>query len=61
MSVDKEITKKVNFNKGGTGGITPKLNLHREWLTDMGIATESNEVVLKYNSTDKVIIIEKKK
>lgn len=56
----KEIMKKVNFNKSGTGGYTPKVNLNTEWITDMGITKEENEVVLKYKEDTKEIIIKKK-
>lgn len=56
----EEIIKKVNFNKSGTGGYTPKLNLKTEWLKDMGINKEENEVLIKYNKETKEIIIKKK-
>lgn len=59
----KDITlkKKVSFNKSGTGGITPKLNLNNSWLDDMGVNEEDKGVILTYNELEKKIIIEKEK
>lgn len=56
----KEIIKKVSFNKSGTGGVTPKINLVNEWLSDMGVNDNEKEVVLSYNKESKEILIKKK-
>ena len=58
--MDKKLEKKVNFNKGGTGSYTPRINLDMRWITDMGISQEENEVVLEYNEKEKKIIVTKK-
>ena len=55
-----EITKKVNFSKSGTGGITPKINLKTTWVEEMGITKEENEVVMKFDEKKKEITIKKK-
>ena len=56
----EEISKKINFSKSGTGGYTPRLNLKTEWLKNMGISKEENEVLIKYNEETQEIIIKKK-
>lgn len=58
--MEKEKTKKVHFNKGGAGGVTPKLNLPKKWLDDMDVTEEDCEVSLKYGQSKKRIIITKK-
>lgn len=58
--MEKEKNKKVHFNKSGTGGITPKLNLPKKWLDDMGVTEDENEVRLKYGQNKKRIVITKK-
>lgn len=56
----QEIIKKVNFNKGGTGGYTPRITLNTEWVNDMGITKENNEIKLTYDEDKKEIKITKK-
>lgn len=58
---DVTLKKKVSFNKSGTGGITPKLNLNNSWLDDMGVTEDEKEVILTYDELEKKIIIEKEK
>ena len=55
-----EKEKSVYFNKGGDGGITPKVNLNMEWLSDMGVNKENKRVVLTYNKDNKEIRIRRK-
>lgn len=56
----KKIIKKVNFNKGGTGGYAARIILNNEWINDMGITKENNEIELTYEQETKEIIIKKK-
>lgn len=56
--IDK-LYKNVNFNKSGTGGITPRLNLSKEWLEDMNVDEKNKEVLLEYNEKNKEITIRK--
>lgn len=55
-----ETKKNISFNKSGTGGITPKLNLVKEWLDDMGVSEAEREVILNYDRQQKEIKIKKK-
>ena len=56
----EKIIKKVNFNKGGTGGYAARIILNTEWINDMGITKENNEIELTYKQETKEIIIKKK-
>lgn len=56
----EKIIKKVNFNKGGNGGYTPRITLNTEWVNDMGITKENSEIELTYKQETKEIIIKKK-
>jgi len=58
--MSNELTKKINFNKSGTGGITPRLNLKMEWLNKMEISKEESEVIIKFDEKNKEIVIKKK-
>lgn len=57
----EELIKRVSFNKSGSGGITPKLNLKNQWLIDMNVTETEKEVVLRYDNEKKEIIISKSK
>lgn len=52
--------KNVNFNKSGTGGVTPRVNLEMEWLDDMKISEQDKTVTLQYDEKKKEIKITKK-
>lgn len=52
--------KNVNFNKSGTGGVTPRVNLEMEWLDDMKISKQDKTVTLQYDEKKKEIKITKK-
>ena len=56
-----KIIKKVNFNKGGAGGYTPKITLNSKWVEDMSITREDNEIEVSYNKETKEIVIKKAK
>lgn len=56
-----KIMKKVNFNKGGAGGYTPRITLNSKWVNDMGITKENSEIEVSYNKDKKEIIIRKAK
>ena len=58
--MEEKIMKKVNFNKGGTGGYAARIILNNEWINDMGITKENNEIELTYEQETKEIIIKKK-
>lgn len=55
-----KLVKKINFNKGGTGSYVPRIILNSEWVRDMGITKENNEVEVNYNRENKEIVIKKK-
>ena len=59
--MEEKIIKKVNFNKGGAGGYTPRMTLNSKWVNDMGITKENNEIEVSYNKEKKEIIIRKAK
>ena len=56
-----KIIKKVNFNKGGAGGYTPRITLYSKWVEDMSITREDNEIEVSYNKETKEIVIKKAK
>ena len=50
---------KVSFNKsGGKGGITNRITIPTMWIKEMGIDSESREVIATFDGNK--IIIEKK-
>lgn len=55
----EESIKKINFNKSGSGGITPKTNLPMEWVRDMEISKENNKILMIYDREKKEITIKK--
>lgn len=55
----EEIVKKVAFSKSGTGHITPKVSIPIEWIREMGITDDNKEIVLKFVSESKEIILKK--
>ena len=55
-----KIIKKVNFNKGGTGGYAARIILNNEWINDMGITKENNEIELTYKQKTKESTAESK-
>ncbi len=55
----EEIVKKVAFSKSGTGHITPKISIPIEWIREMGINDDNKEIVLKFISETKEIILKK--
>lgn len=58
--MEEKNLKKVNFNKGGTGGYTPRITLNTSWVNDMGITKDENEIEMTYNKEKKEITIKKK-
>ena len=56
-----KIMKKVNFNKGGAGGYTPRISLSSKSVEDMSITREDNEIEVSYNKETKEIVIKKAK
>ncbi|CAL7885039.1 MULTISPECIES: dihydrolipoamide acetyltransferase [Fusobacterium] len=58
--MEEKIVKKVNFNKGGAGGYTPRITLNSKWVNDMGITKENSEIELTYRQETKEIVIKKK-
>ncbi|KYM58509.1 dihydrolipoamide acetyltransferase [Fusobacterium necrophorum subsp. funduliforme] len=58
--MEEKIVKKVNFNKGGAGGYTPRITLNSKWVNDMGITKENSEIELTYKQETKEIVIKKK-
>lgn len=58
--MEEKIVKKVNFNKGGAGGYTPRITLNNKWVNDMGITKENSEIELTYKQETKEIVIKKK-
>lgn len=58
--MEEKIVKKVNFNKGGAGGYTPRITLNSKWVNDMGITKENSEIELTYKHETKEIVIKKK-
>lgn len=59
MMIEKRILK-LSFNKGGSGSVTPRLNLPARWARDMGLTQESRDVEVVYDEEKKEIIIKKK-
>lgn len=52
--------KAVNFNKSGSGSISGRIILKKEWLEDMKINIEEPWIELNYDEKLKRIVIEKK-
>ena len=52
--------KAVNFNRGGSGSISGRIILKKEWLEDMKINIDEPWIELNYDEKLKRIIIEKK-
>lgn len=52
--------KAVNFNKSGSGSISGRIILKKEWLEDMKINFDEPWIELNYDETLKKITIEKK-
>ncbi len=57
----EERTLNVNFNKSGSGSLTPRLALPIVDLRDMGVTPENREISYYYDEKNKQIIIKKKK
>ncbi len=55
----EEMIKKVSFNKSGTGGVTPRINLPTEWVKDMEISKEESEISIIYDREKKEITLKK--
>lgn len=51
----------VNFNKSGSGSLTPKVTLPIKWLRDMGVTKEQREITVQYNEETQEIVIKKQK
>ncbi len=49
----KEKIKKIHFNRSGTGGITPRVNLPARWIEEMGINEQENKVSLEFKEGKK--------
>ena len=52
--------KAVNFNRRGSGSISGRIILKKEWLEDMKINIDEPWIELNYDEKLKRIIIEKK-
>ena len=52
--------KAVNFNKSGSGSISGRIILKKEWLEDMKINIDERWIELNYDEKLKRIVIEKK-
>lgn len=52
--------KAVNFNKSGSGSISGRIILKKDWLNDMEINEDEPWIELNYDKELKRIIIEKK-
>ena len=52
--------KAVNFNKNGSGSISGRIILKKEWLEDMKINIDEPWIELNYDEKLKRIVIEKK-
>ena len=52
--------KAVKFNKNGSGSISGRIILKKEWLEDMKINIDEPWIELNYDEKLKRIIIEKK-
>lgn len=51
----------VNFNKSGSGSLTPRLALPIVDLRDMGVTPENREINYYYDKKNQQIIIKKAK
>ncbi len=51
---------KINFVKGGQGGVSPKINLPVAFLKDMGIDETKRDVIISYDNIKKEIKITKR-
>ena len=52
--------KAVNFNRNGSGSISGRIILKKEWLEDMKINIDEPWIELNYDEKLKRIVIEKK-
>lgn len=50
---------RVMFCKDGRGATNTKITLPIKWLREMGVNSESREVILQYDESKKEIIIKK--
>lgn len=49
----------ISFNKGGSGGVSPRISLPISFLRDMGITENQNTISVYYNKNSKEIKIKK--
>lgn len=52
--------KAVNFNRNGSGSISGRIILKKDWLEDMNITPDEPWIELNYDEKIKRIVIEKK-
>lgn len=51
-------TVNIGFNKGGTGGLSPRMSLPITWIRELGITPEKREAYI-YKLEDRIIISKK--
>lgn len=59
-TIEKRRELKVNFAKGGSGSVSPKLNIPKKFLDVLEVTTETRDVIVELDEENKRIIITKK-
>lgn len=52
---------KIIFNKAGSGSISSKLALPKDWVNKMGLSPENRQVVAVFNADENYILIKPEK
>jgi len=58
--MEKKRELKIIFAKGGSGSVSPKLNIPKRFLDVLEITTETRNVIVELDEDNKRIIITKK-
>ena len=49
----------VMFNKSGSGSISTRLSIPKEWINAMGVTPENRQVIATFDKKNKIIKIRK--
>ena len=58
--MEKRRELRVNFNKGGSGSVSPKITIPKKYLDILEVTPEQREVIMELDEEMKAIIIKKK-
>ena len=52
-----ERTLNVMFQKSGSGSVSTRISLPKEWINDMGLTAENRQVIATFDEEKKTICI----